>query len=65
MWHKIVEELQQPRVFATLGGRSKLSAIIITNTICITNSKSKSYQCDEQLFNIVLNRFEQLDTEEQ
>ena len=63
MYAKYLKKITTHNVYNTLGGRSNFKVKINENLIEITNSRDKKYIVDEELFNKILKRFQELDPE--
>jgi hypothetical protein len=63
MYTKYLKKIASQNVYKTLGDRSKFKVKVNGELFQITNSRGKSYDIDEDLFNIVLKRYQELDIE--
>ena len=61
MYTNYLKKIATQSVYKTLGGRSKFNVKIDGKLIEITNSQDKIYVVDEELFNKILKRYQQLD----
>jgi hypothetical protein len=62
MYTNSLKKIATQNIFKTLGGRSKFKVKVIGNVFEITNSRGKIYKVDEELFNMVLKRYHELDS---
>lgn len=63
MYTTYLKKIATQHEYKTLGGRSKFKVKIKGNIFEIINSRGKIYEVDEELFKMVLNRYQELDTQ--
>lgn len=61
MYTNYLKKIATQNVYKTLGGRSKFKVKVNGRFFEITNSRNKIYVVDEELFNKILKRYQQLD----